>query len=68
MISDSPISAEIFELATRVFPDGGMYLEAGAHDGIFFQTLMNLKNWGVNGEGYQLNRLPRRFNYFLKIG
>ena len=45
-MSDSPISAQIFELATRVFPDGGTYLEAGANDGVFFSNTYELEKLG----------------------
>ena len=52
-MSGSSISTQIFELATRAFPDGGTYLEAGANDGFFFSNTYELeKLGGVNGAEY----------------
>ena len=65
-MSDSPISAQIFELATRVFPDGGTYLEAGAHDGIFFSNTYELEKLGSKWKGVLIEPSPIAFQLLLK--
>lgn len=65
-MSDSPISAQIFELATRVFPDGGTYLEAGANDGIFFSNTYELEKLGGKWRGILVEPSPVAFQLLLK--
>lgn len=64
-MSASPISDQVTKLCLRLFPNGGTYLEAGAHDGIFFSNTTELEESGL-WQGILVEPSPVAFDSLIK--